>query len=106
MTEERNGASYTGALYQVLETLGRIDGKFDALDSRLRSMEQFAAAQRATEDLERARVDRVEERVVELSRRDDARFTLRTHWKWVMLAALPLILASVSAIADLVRFIE
>lgn len=43
-------ATYTGALQQVLHQLGRLDGKLDAFDNRLRIIENEQAAAKVRQD--------------------------------------------------------
>lgn len=57
--------SYTGTLQNVYHTLGRIDGKLDSFDARVRSLEEREAGRSAREVLEMESIVLMKEKVLQ-----------------------------------------
>jgi hypothetical protein len=107
VSTDGNGGNggYTGAMQQVLIQLGRIDGKLDNFDVRVRSLEEQQAAWRELVKVSEAdssqwkdRIVRNEVRLDVLEDRDKEKFSIRRHWRWLLVAALPTALVIVNII--------
>lgn len=98
-------SSYTGALQQVLHQLGRIDGKLDAYDTRIRALEQEHAAwrelrsanERVAAEWDRWRAG-VDGDVESLNETRSVGRALRKHWYLVAAVVIPVALNTVDTI--------
>jgi cytochrome c-type biogenesis protein CcmH/NrfG len=90
--------SYTDALSQVMVQLGRIDGKLDSFDSRLRSVEEQQAAWRElvrTQEPEserwKQRIEKQGERLEVLESRRSLGDAIKHYWYVVLFIAVPVV---------------
>lgn len=105
MTGEHEKDSYTGTLQSVYHTLGRIDGKLDSFDSRIRLLEERESGRAAVERLERESLDNLKNEVISLKRlvenlnnQDLVRDAVRKYWYVLILAILPVIFNTIQTI--------
>lgn len=98
MTNGDPATSYTAVLQQVYNQLGRLEGKLDAYDTRMRVVEnQIAAWQElvkvstADSEMWKKRITDVEKTVGGLTTNQGVGAALREHWKLILaLVILPL----------------
>lgn len=102
--------TYTSALENVYHTLGRIDGKLDSFDSRVRNLEAKDAARAAREVLEQQQVDQLRKEMadVKLIASDSQqslqlRDALKKYWYLVAFVVAPVILNTIDTITGILR---
>lgn len=88
--------SYTDALAQVMVTLGRIDGKLDSFDNRLRAVENQQAAwqellkvQEPDSERWKKRIESQDARLQELENQRSLADAMKHYWYVVALFVVP-----------------
>jgi hypothetical protein len=101
--------TYTGALQNIYHTLGRIDGKLDSFDSRIRSLEEREAGRAAREALEgdafivlKAEVDAIKAVSDKHETQADIREAIKRYWYVAAFLLLPLLLNTAYTIKNLI----
>lgn len=102
--------SYTDALSQVMVTLGRIDGKLDSFDNRLRAVEEQQAAWRELvkvqePDAERwkRRIEKDSERIDLLERQRSLGDSMKHYWYVAVLIVVPIALNTAYVVKQFLR---
>lgn len=99
--------TYTNALQQVYLTLGRIDGKLDSFDARVRSLEEKEAGRSARESIEmeslvdlKSTVGELHQTVGQLKVDSIVKDILRKYWWAIALFVLPVGLNLANTVAN------
>lgn len=101
--------TYTGALQNIYHTLGRIDGKLDSFDSRIRSLEEREAGRAAREVLEgealvilRGEVEAIKAVTDKHESQADLREAFKRYWYVAAFLLLPLALNTAYTVKNLI----
>jgi hypothetical protein len=101
--------TYTGALQNVYHTLGRIDGKLDSFDARVRSLEEREAARSAREALELESMVQLKDEVAAIKEvtdshknQEDVRAVVHRYWYVAVFLVVPLVLNTAYTVKSLI----
>ena len=109
MTDSENSnakSSYTQFAQEVLHQLGRIEGKLDAFDIRLRAVEVGAAQSLSNASEFIPRIKTLEAEVEELRSNAITRDSLSVYKRWLVVVAIPAIVGAVWAALRLSEVIK
>lgn len=99
MTENEGRMAELELLRSIQHHVGRIDGKFDLQDKRLRALEEKEAARAATEMIERevlsalkAEVHEIKVVATEHESESDVREAIKKYWYLIAFIVVPVVL--------------